>query len=140
MNEYRTQKIALPSGQVIEIMYLIDPDQSIEIALEEHAATTTPHALPLHCCPSCASEMVYPMNWHEQEDGLWTVERRCPNCEWYDLGTFVREEIEPYDDIIEAGTEELIMELRTWSHSNMNDDVERLIAAIQDDQIQPIDF
>jgi hypothetical protein len=140
MHDYRTTKISLPSGQMIEIIYLIDPDAATAPVDDEQAATSLDIELPMHCCPHCSSDLVYPLSWQECEGGTWTIERRCPNCEWHDSGSFDQAAIEPFDDIIEVGTEELLMELRTWSHQNMHDDIERLIAAINEDQIQPIDF
>ncbi len=140
MNDYRTKKIALPSGQMIEIIYLIDPDAPADLADQDIATPTHSAALPLHCCPDCVSDLVYPLAWQETGDGIWTIERRCPNCEWHDLGTFEQADIEPFDDAIEIGTEILLTELRTWTYSNMNDDVELLIEALDRDLIQPIDF
>ncbi len=140
MHDYHTKKISLPSGQSIEIIYLIDPDeqgaQDASAAAPEAAET----ALPLHCCPACGSDLVYPMAWQETADGNWQVDRRCPNCEWLHAGNYGHDEIEPFDDAVELGTEVLLTELRTWAYANMSDDVERLIAALEQDLIQPIDF
>ena len=143
MSDYHTKKISLPSGQTIEIIYLIDTDEQAaalapEPAPESTATTTT--SLPLHCCPECHCDLVYPETWQEAADGTWALERRCPNCEWRDTGTFTHDEIEPFDDAIELGNEVLLTELRTWTYANMSDDVERLITAIERDLIQPIDF
>jgi hypothetical protein len=140
MNEYRTTKISLPSGQMIEIIYLIDPDATAPPAGDEQAATSLETELLLHDCPECSSDLVYPLSWQECEGGTWTIERRCPNCEWHDIGSFEHADVEPFDDVVEAGAEELLMELRTWTHANMHDDIERLIDAINQDLIQPIDF
>jgi hypothetical protein len=140
MHDYRTKKISLPSGQMIEIIYLIDPDAPATPVEAEFAATSGEVELPLQCCPNCVSDLVYPLSWQETENGMWAIERRCPNCEWHDMGTYDQDVIETFDDVLEIGTEVLLTELRTWSHANMSDDVERLIAAIHDDQIQPIDF
>jgi len=143
MNDYHTKRISLPSGQTIEIIYLIDADAgdlaSAPESLPEPPADATA-TLPLHCCPECHSDLVYPETWQEATDGTWTLERRCPNCEWRHAGTFNQDEIGPFDDAIELGTEVLLTELRTWTHANMSDDVESLIAAIERDLIQPIDF
>lgn len=140
MHDYRTKKIALPSGQMIEIIYLIDPDAPGAQSEAGLDAPTCEIELPLNCCPSCTGDLVYPLTWEDCEDGTWTIERRCPNCEWSEVGSFDQNAVEAYDDILENGTELLLMELRTWSHSNMNDDVERLIDAINADLIEPIDF
>jgi len=140
MSEYRTKKIALPSGQMIEIIYLIDPDAPADPAESDPVDATVGAGLPLHCCPQCQSDLVYPVTWQEISEGTWTIQRRCPNCEWRETGSFDQADIEPFDDAIEIGTEVLLTELRTWSYSNMNDDVELLIDALDRDLIQPIDF
>jgi len=140
MHDYHTKKISLPSGQTIEIIYLIDNDQ-IDTHPVPNADDATPAtALPLHCCPECGSDLVYPVTWQERGDGTWLLDRRCPNCEWRNTGEHAHDEIEPFDDAIEVGTEELLTELRTWTYANMSDDVEALISALDRDLIQPIDF
>jgi hypothetical protein len=140
MSDYRTKKIALPSGQMIEIIYLIDPDAPADPTPQTPVGGAHDTDLPLHYCPACTSDLVYPVAWQETGEGVWTVERRCPNCEWHDVGVFEQADIEPFDDAIEIGTEILLTELRTWTYSNMNDDVELLIHALDQDLIQPIDF
>jgi len=140
MNDYRTKKISLPSGQMIEIIYLIDPDAPADPIEPAPLGAADDANLPLHYCPDCASDLVYPLTWQETHDGTWTIERRCPNCEWHDVDAFEQADIEPFDDAIEVGTEILLTELRTWTYSNMNDDVELLIEALDRDLIQPIDF
>ena len=139
MHDYHTKKISLPSGQSIEIIYLIDPDAGCATR-PQRPPRPPKRALPLHCCPACGSDLVYPMAWQETADGNWQVDRRCPNCEWLHAGNFGHDEIEPFDDAVELGTEVLLTELRTWAYANMSDDVERLIAALEQDLIQPIDF
>ena len=140
MHDYRTKKIALPSGQMIEIIYLIDPDAATDPADHDPVDAAHLDALPLHHCAGCGSDLVYPLAWQETGDGIWTIQRRCPNCEWHDTDTFQQAEIEPFDDAIEVGMEILLTELRTWAYSNMNDDVELLIDALDRDLILPIDF
>ena len=140
MSDYRTKKISLPSGQMIEIIYLIDPDAPPSPTGSQPAAAPLGTELPLHCCPKCSSDLVYPLTWQECDGATWTMERRCPNCEWRHVGSFDQAAVEPFDDMIELGTEELLMDLRTWSHSNMTDDIERLITAINGDLILPLDF
>ena len=135
MHDYHTKKISLPSGQSIEIIYLIDPDEQGTRDASAAGAGAAETVLPLHRCPECGSDLVYPMAWQETADGQWQVDRRCPNCEWLDAGKYGHDEIEPFDDAVELGTEVLLTELRTWAYANMSDDVERLIAALEQDLI-----
>jgi len=140
MHDYRTKKIALPSGQMIEIIYLIDPDAPADPAELHPVDGGHLEALPLHYCQECGSDLVYPVSWQETSEGIWTILRRCPNCDWHETGSFEQAEIEPFDEAIEVGMEILLTELRTWAYSNMNDDVELLIDALDRDLILPIDF
>ena len=150
MKGYRTKKIALPGGKVIEIVYFSEPEGD-EVAVE---ATVTAHeghdplALlgldedesELHLCPQCEGDLVYPVSWEERSGDLWRIERRCPNCEWTHTGEFTQDEVELFDDVLNEGTEELLVNLRNFARANMEEDVERFIEAIRLDLIQPMDF
>ena len=78
MKGYRTRKISLPGGRVIEIVYFSEAgadsaDASADIvqrALEnaedaEVVAGGAGSPPPLHIFPSCASDLVYPVAWEE---------------------------------------------------------------------------
>lgn len=144
MKGYRTKKIALPGGRVIEIVYFSDPDPErrsdhTEAVAEAGAYAPGPvHAL--HVCEDCSSDLVYPVAWEERSDDTWYVERRCPNCEWDHEGEFHQSEVEIFDDVLNEGTESLLTTLREFARSNMEEDVERLISALKADLIEPMDF
>lgn len=156
MKGYRTKKIALPGGRVIEIVYFSEPGEAggeaheVEAAAEaaerHHVDVTTAdagadaEALELHVCPSCEGDLVYPVSWEERDDDSWSIERRCPNCEWRHVGEFSQDEVEVFDDALNDGTEDLLVTLRNFARANMEADVERLIAAIHGDLIEPMDF
>ncbi|MCB0881949.1 MAG: hypothetical protein KDC33_06995 [Thermoleophilia bacterium] len=143
MKGYRTKKIALPGGRVIEIVYFSDPEPgdtpSGDADAKGHPADVS-SAVDLHVCESCSSDLVYPVSWDERSDDTWFVERRCPNCEWRHEGEFHQSEVELFDDVLNDGTERLLTRLREYSRANMEEDVERLIAALDMDLIQPMDF
>ena len=152
MKGYRTKKIALPGGKVIEIVYFSEPEGD-EVAVEatvtdEREGRVDPLALlgmdeddcELHLCPQCEGELVYPVSWEERSGDLWRIERRCPNCEWTHTGEFTQDEVELFDDVLNEGTEELLVSLRNFARANMEEDVQRLIEAIRLDRIQPMDF
>lgn len=151
MKGYRTKKIALPGGRVIEIVYFADDaaDAAPPPPPAPAPAARPPERAPagdgvaadgLHVCPECDSELVYPVAWEERSGETWHIERRCPNCEWRHAGQFVQAEVEDYDDVLNDGTEELLDALRSFARANMEEDVERLIDAIRLDRIQPMDF
>lgn len=141
MKGYRTKKISLPGGRVIEIVYFSEPEPGDE-AFEETAATAepAPAATTLHMCPSCDGDLVYPVAWEERSGETWRIDRRCPNCEWTHTGDFHQTEVEVFDDILNEGTESLLVHLRDFARANMQDDVERLITALEHDLIEPMDF
>ena len=150
MKGYRTKKIALPGGRVIEIVYFSDgedgdvaealiqdvpgPVDDLDLDLDRDGE------LNLHICPDCESDLVYPTSWEEHAGDGWRIERRCPNCEWRHMGEFDHEDVERFDDALNDGTEDLLATLRSFARSNMEADVERLIEAIQLDLIEPMDF
>lgn len=151
MKGYRTKKIALPGGRTIEIVYFYDEHDDFEPGASgadqliaerdtpETESAATP-ALGLHECPECNGDLVYPVKWEERGDADWYIERRCPSCEWRHAGEFHQDEVEDFDDILNEGTESLLAGLRNLSKSNMADDIERLITAINEDRIFPMDF
>lgn len=151
MKGYRTKKIALPGGKVIEIVYFSEPEGdevAVEATVTAAEGPSDPLALigvdeaesELHICPQCEGDLVYPVSWEERAGDLWRVERRCPNCEWTHSGEFTQDEVELFDDVLNEGTEELLVNLRNFARANMEEDVERLIEAIRLDLIQPMDF
>ncbi len=149
MKGYRTKKISLPGGKVIEIIYFSEPggDGAVEIETEGSEAAgldvveiERDDALELHVCPSCESDLVYPVTWEERSGDAWSIERRCPNCEWRHVGDFDQDDVELFDDALNDGTEELLVTLRNFARANMEADVERLIDAIHLDLIEPMDF
>ncbi|WP_217914164.1 hypothetical protein [Miltoncostaea marina] len=166
MKGYRTKRIDLPGGKSIEIVYFAE--EGAEAAARDAVTTAGPAAgddpldahehdhLPaieagdplrdagapvdLHVCPSCDSDLVYPVSWEERDGDAWHIERRCPNCEWRHAGEYGQDEVEVFDDVLNDGTEDLLITLRTFARSNMEADVERLIDAINADRIIPMDF
>ena len=151
MKGYRTKKIALPGGKVIEIVYFSEPegeDVAVEATVTAQDEGRDPLALvgmddlecELHICPQCEGDLVYPVSWEERSGDSWRIERRCPNCEWNHAGEYSQDEVELFDDVLNEGTEDLLVSLRNFARANMEEDVERLIEAIRLDRIQPMDF
>lgn len=153
MSEYRTKKIILPGGREIEVVYLGElrsgalaegewfdvPDADIEEALGAALADLSGVRCELWMCDRCGSELVRPLALEECE-GVWRVERECPECGAHDDGFFSRDEVEQYHDALEEGTEELMTALRQIARLNMEEDVERMIDALRADRIEPMDF
>jgi hypothetical protein len=94
----------------------------------------------MHACPECSSELVQPVNWHEQGGGDWHVELRCPECEWWGTGTYSQSEVDAYDEELDRGGQELIEDLRALTRANMEEEADRLALALSSDSILPEDF
>lgn len=94
----------------------------------------------MHACPDCESELVQPVNWHEQGDGHWHVELRCPECEWWGRDSYSQSEVDTYDEELDRGGQELIEDLRTITQANMEEEAERFALALASDSILPEDF
>lgn len=97
-------------------------------------------ARALHVCPCCDSELVYPTDWSPVGRRRWRVERRCPDCEWTAEGVFEQPVVDRFDDALDAGTEKLLDDLNLLARANMEEQVNRFVAALRDDLILPEDF
>jgi hypothetical protein len=120
------RKVTLPSGKTIEV-----------ISFEDLAPATEPG---LHICPDCESDLVYPVAWEEADQTQWEVSLRCPNCEWTVTGIFGEDAIQRFDDTLDRGTEALVADLRQLTRANMEEDVERFVAAVDAGHVLPEDF
>jgi hypothetical protein len=94
----------------------------------------------MQCCPECTSILVQPIKWHEQGDGYWNVELRCPECEWWGRESFSQDEVDAYDEELDRGGQELIEDLRALTQANMEEEADRFGLALANDRILPEDF
>jgi len=125
-HERYVRKVTLPSGKTIEV-----------ISFDDDLA---PAQRDLQVCPECDSQLVYPVAWEEAEGAGWEVSLRCPNCEWCVTDTFGEELVQRFDETLDHGTEALVADLRKLTRANMEDDVERFIAALHAEYVLPEDF
>lgn len=94
----------------------------------------------LHICPSCDSELVYPIEWEPAGRNRWSVTLRCPDCDWHDQGVHGQAVVDRFDEALDAGTEQLLDDLTLLTRANMEEQAERFVAAIWANQILPEDF
>jgi hypothetical protein len=139
MPDFHTKKITLPSGKTVELVYLAadGPDAP---AVEPPVDEQTLRLRRIELCPECDSDRVHPVDWHEVDERHWRLDVRCPDCRWMGSDVFAQDEVERYDDLLNAGTDALIDELERITRQNMADHLERFIRALEDDGIMPIDF
>jgi ribosomal protein L37AE/L43A len=131
-NSHAVKRVVLPSGKTIEIVYFAEAAERVERAETRIS--------DLHVCPDCSSGLVYPLAWDEAGDQAWELLLRCPNCEWQGEGVFAQHVVEQLDEQLDYGTQVLVRDLRQLMHANMEDEVERFIAALNAGHILPMDF
>ena len=141
---HQLKRIVLPSGKTIEVVYF---DQ-VERAGEPNEPATAAKAQTqeqrtereLHLCPECESTLVYPTTWEEADENHWSVSLRCPNCEHFEQGVYSQDECDRFDDHLEAGTDALTRDFKRLMAANMAEEIDRFVAALDADAIQPMDF
>jgi len=100
-----------------------------------------PHAPEqLHVCFNCSSELVYPLDWSEEDARHWRVVLRCPECEARREGVFDQDTVERLDDELDRGSGALLADLRRMTHANMSEEIEFFARALEADVITPADF
>lgn len=124
-HNHAVRRITLPSGRTIEVIRFRESDA-------EHRR--------LHVCPHCESELVQPVDWAENVDGRWDLALECPNCGWFESGTYAREQVEALETILDDGLADMISDLQRLAQANMAGDVDRFVAALQADLVLPEDF
>ena len=134
-NGQYVRRVVLPSGRAIEVVYFE--------TLADEAAAAIPSSGPtrdLHLCPCCDRDLVYPVEWEEVSPTHWEVLLRCPNCEWSEVDTFDQPTVDRFDEQLDIGTEILLRDLKRLQQANMEEEIDRFVAAIDADAILPEDF
>ena len=94
----------------------------------------------LHVCPECDSSLVYPVDWAPADSRSWTVDLRCPDCEWRDSGVHEQDTVDRFDEQLDRGTEQLLRDLSTLTRANMEEEVDRFVTALHAGWVVPEDF
>lgn len=131
-HHHHVRRVVLPSGKTIEVVYFEDSGLA--------AGAVAEPAVELHVCRACRCELVHPVDWEEAGPEHWTVLLRCPNCEWREEGTYDQEAVDRLDVHLDRGTEALTDDLKRLMHANMEDGIDRFVAALGADLIVPDDF
>lgn len=114
--------------------------ESLLIATQRGRRSAGVRETELHVCPECGSDFVYPLDWSQASDSHWTVDLRCPECEWQGSGVYDQEILDRFDVELDAGTAAVLDDLTDLTRANMEDEVERFINALRGDLILPEDF
>lgn len=126
-------RLRLTDGREIEVVYL-------DRAAEQTAAPRDEQACDLHVCFHCASDLVHPVDWADEGGGSWRILLRCPNCEATREGVFARERVERLEDELDRSIGSLLGDLRRMTHTNMSEEIEFFVKALEADVIVPSDF
>ena len=126
-DNHTVRRVLLPSGRTIEVVRFGDGEVS-------------DRSERLHMCPTCRSDLVQPIAWCEAAPSRWELTLECPNCGWNELGVFEREQVEALEEELDRGLVDMLEDLRRLTHVNMNDEINRFVAALQSDLILPEDF
>ena len=126
-DNHSVHRIVLPSGRKIEVVRF-------------HDDLTEERTGPLHVCPSCDSHLVQPVDWAEASEEQWDLLLRCPNCDWSDEGIYDQRSVEELEEHLDEGLAELLGDLQRLTQANMADEIDRFVAALQNDLILPEDF
>jgi hypothetical protein len=113
-NNDNVKRIVLPSGKTIEVV-------SFEEVAEQLAVPGAEETLEQTAAPI---------------EGLHV----CVDCDSTGGGVFEQDLLDEFDEELDRGMEELAADLGRLARSNMAEDVDRFIAAMKADAIQPMDF
>ena len=153
---YKIELFVFPDGTSVE-MIVFDADRrqsgagaSTAPAPKATASKTAPapcrvpappHEDPeAHTCPVCGSRLVYPVDWERSGDAAWTLQLRCPDCETRRAVTLGRASVERFNRELYQGAQAMAREAERLSRRNFEDEVERIVTALERDLIQPMDF
>jgi hypothetical protein len=132
------RRVVLPSGKTIDVVYFEEhPDVA---AATQMPSETAGERVDLHVCATCASELVYPVDWEEAGPRHWEVTLRCPDCDAVTRGVYDQATVDRFDEVLDDGTDAVVRDLKRLMRANMEDEVERFVAALQADLVLPEDF
>ena len=100
-----------------------------------------PHpAGDLSVCPCCGHDFVYPTDWAPAGQRRWHVVLRCAECEWRGGGVYDQDLVDRFDETLDESTQSVLDDLDLLTRSNMEEQIERFVAALEADLILPEDF
>jgi hypothetical protein len=117
-------------------------DESPSARRYAQRSSAQPEAGPelLHVCGCCSGDLVYPLDWIEDDAGRWLMILRCPDCEAIREGAFSQQAVDLFADELDRGEAELLSALKRVTRENMTEAVDFFIRALHADLIIPSDF
>ena len=116
-----------------------------ESATATHPAPLGDHATLIlagsaHVCPLCASDLVYPVAGTRIDDSHWRLPLRWPNCELSRDVVLTQDGAERLDHQLCHGLEVIAHEADELTRQHFEEEGQKLIDALRNDRILPIDF
>jgi hypothetical protein len=130
----------MPERQTAKMAKVVRVEASDITAPRAAPARETRTQEDLHICPSCDSGFVYPTEWAPAEGRRWSVDLRCPECEWRGGGTYSQKVVDRFDEVLDEGTEALLRDLSLVTRANMEEQAEAFIGALHAGHVLPEDF
>ena len=120
----------------------VDPARELDASSFEAPArqAAPPAAAELHVCAACGSDLVYPLDWAPTPDRRWSIVLRCPECETLAEGVHDQRVVDRFDEELDRATEQILDDLTLLTRANMEDQVERFVAALHAGHIVAEDF
>ena len=132
---HQVKTVVLPSGKTIEVV-LFPEHRGVGPAAHPPAEP----AQDLRVCIGCGCGMVFPADWVEAGPENWSVVLCCPNCGHERSGVFAQHHVEHFDEQLEEGADALARDYRRLLRSNLAEEIDRFVVAIEADAILPEDF
>jgi hypothetical protein len=157
--DYKIELFVFPDGTQVE-MIVFDPATRARGAAPAPAANartaptrTRPAPAPCcvpapppaggpdaHHCPICGSPLVYPVDWDRTGPASWTLILRCPECETRREVTLGRASVEDFNRELYQGAQAIARAADLMTRRNFEEEVERIVVALERDLILPMDF
>lgn len=139
-DDYRIELFIFPDGTSME-MIVFDREACHEPIVKQASPAAGPETEGgVHVCPLCGSPLVYPVDWHRNDEATWNLSLRCPNCETRRDVTLGREGVEELNRELYHGAQALNREAEVVTRRNFEEEAQKIVAALSRDLIQPMDF
>ena len=150
--EYKIELFVFPDGTQIEMIVFDPVSRSHDASQGSRTRTKTapapccvpsppPPADPdARHCPVCRSPLVNPLDRDRTGPASWTLILRCPECETRREVTLGRASVEEFNRELYHGAQAIARECDLMTRRNFEEEAERIVAALERDLIQPMDF
>lgn len=138
---YKIERFVFPDGRSVEMMVFDKVPALRGPAPAPCCAAPPPRKdLEAHRCPVCDGALVYPLDWDRSGPSSWTLELRCPECETRREVTLDRASVEQFNRVLYSGAQAIARAADQLTRRNFEDEVDKIVVALERDLILPMDF